>query len=240
MLLAVLAGGLTRRGAQTVSRLHDFLEFFSGAFALVGLSAAVVAGLAASWRLVPVRLRVLAQSAHRATVVMSMSFLVAHILLKEMELHASVLDTVVPFAGTHGRVLWVGLGTVASDMMIILYATGRLRGRFIGSPRRWTWRVLHVTAYLCWPIAILHGLKAGRTPKEWVTLSYVACAALVAVVALARLVSSLRRRGTTRRRAVPVPDRPPVRPSGRAQDVPDERFWAELKAEAAQWTRSTP
>lgn len=239
LLVAVLAGAFTRRGAQTVTWLHDFLEFFSGAFALVGLSAAVVAGLAASWRLTPVRLRVLAQSAHRATVVMSMSFLVAHIVLKEMERHASVLDTVVPFTGTHGRVLWIGLGTIAGDLMVMIYATGALRGRFIGGRRGWTWRVLHIIAYLCWPIAILHGLKAGRTPKEWVTLSYVACAALVAVVALARLVSSLRRRGATRRRPAPVADRPPVRPDPRAQDVPDERFWAELKAEAAQWSRST-
>lgn len=236
MLLAILAGGLTRRGAQTVTWLHDFLEFFSGAFALVGLSAAVVAGLAASWRLTPVRLRVLAQSAHRATVVMSMSFLAAHILLKEMERHAPVLDTVVPFSGTHGRVLWIGLGTVASDLMVVIYATGALRGRFAGRRRGWTWRVLHISAYLCWPIAILHGLEAGRTPKDWVTLSYVVCAGLVAVVALARLVSSVRRRGATRRRAAPVTDRP----EPRAQDVPDEHFWAELKAEAAQWTRSAP
>lgn len=237
LLLAVLAGGSTQRGTTLVIRVRAFLEFFSGVFTLLALTAVVVAGLAASWRLMPIRLRILAQSAHRAAAIMSMTFLTAHVLLKEMERHASILDTVVPAGDLHGRSFWISLGTIASDMMIFVFGTGVARGRFIGSARGWTWRILHVTAYLCWPVAIVHGLKAGRPPKDWVTLSYVVCFGLVAVVAFARLISSARRRGAIRRDA-DVTARSVEQSPPETQDVPDQRFWAELKAEAAQWARN--
>ncbi|GAA4594313.1 hypothetical protein GCM10023194_60810 [Planotetraspora phitsanulokensis] len=238
-LAGIVAAGSTEQGAGVVIRIRAFLEFYSGVFALVALSAAVVAGLAASERFMPIRLRVLAQSAHRATAVMSMSFLVAHVLLKILQGHASVLDVAVPFDGGQERAVWIGLGTIASDMMIIVFATGVARGRFIGQGRPWTWRVLHITAYLCWPIAIAHGLNAGRAAKDWVTLSYTACFLLVVVMAVARLASWMWRRGRTRRREVHVPNRA-ARDSlvTEVQGIPDEQFWAELKAEAAQWTGS--
>ncbi|GII28912.1 hypothetical protein [Planotetraspora mira] len=233
---AVVAAGSTERGAAFVIRMRAFLEFYSGVFALVALSAAVVAGLAASERFVPIRLRVLAQAAHRATAVMSVSFLVAHVLLKILQGHASALDVAVPFGGGQARAVWIGLGTIASDMMIFVFATGVARGRFIGKGRPWTWRVIHITAYLCWPIAILHGLNAGRAAKDWVTLSYAACLGLVAVAALARFMSWAQRRRTTRRRPQ-APGRGGDRPAGtETQSIPDEQFWAELKAEAASWT----
>jgi hypothetical protein len=238
VLAAVLAGG--ERGASIVIRVRAFLEFYSGVFTLVGLSAVVVAGLAASGRFTPVRLRVLAQAAHRATAVMSMSFLSVHVLLKVLEQHASILDAVVPFTGGQERALWIGLGTIASDGMIFIFATGVARGRFIGRGRPWTWRVLHITAYLCWPVAIVHGLVAGRTPKDWVTLSYVTCLGLVVVMGLIRFVSwwrqprAVRRLGgrATGRTTHHVPDTP-------THGIPDEEFWAEFKREAQLWTVST-
>jgi small-conductance mechanosensitive channel len=233
---AVLVIGRTAPGFRFVTATRAFLEFYVGVFALLALTAAVVAGLVASWRFIPIRLRVLAQAAHRATAVMAMSFLAAHVLLKLLERHASVLAVAVPFAGARDRTLWVGLGTVASDMMIVIFATGVARHRFIGGPRAWTWRTVHIAAYLCWPIAIAHGLAAGRTPKDWVTVSYVVCFVLVIVAALAGLGSFVRRRGATRRRG----GRPAEPPDAAVTvpDIPDEQFWAELKAEAAQWIGS--
>lgn len=239
LLAAVLAGGATERGADVVIHVRDFLEFYSGVFTLVGLSAVVVAGLAASSRFTPVRLRVLAQSGHRAAAVMSVSFLVVHVLLKVLEQHVSVIDAAVPFIGHQERARWIGLGTIAADLMIFAFASGVARGRFIGRGRPWTWRVLHISAYLCWPVAIMHGLNAGRSPKDWVTLSYVACLALVAVMALVRFLMWLRGRGTVRRQAGRVTAHTTRRvPDPGAHGVPDEEFWAELKHEAQLWTGS--
>src|SRR5262249_19938919 len=146
-----------------------FLEFFSGVFALVAMTGAVVFGVIAAEAGMPARFRILAQAAHRATALMTIAFLVAHILLKVMEAHASILDVLIPFAGEKQRLLYVGLGTIATDILILVMATGILRGRFAAERRPWVWRTIHALAYFVWPLAILHGLLAGRTPKWWVT-----------------------------------------------------------------------
>jgi hypothetical protein len=255
LLAGVLVGARTSQGAATVTWLRGFLEFYSGVFALVGLTTATVAGAIAAHHAVPARFRILTQAAHRATALMSIAFLAAHILLKIMEAHASVLDTLVPFLGGQDRALYVGLGTIASDLTILLVATGIMRGRFAGHRRPWLWRTVHGLAYAMWPLAIAHGLLAGRTPKWWVTLSYLICLGLVAMVVLARLPRMIRRRhltGTHRhaprtggRDAGVRGSAPAAGASGAdagtsgtgepAVEVPDEQFWRMLRAEAKQW-----
>jgi hypothetical protein len=109
----------------------------------------------------------------------------------------------VPFLA-HGRTFYVGLGTIASDLVVILVVTGIARGRFASS-RPWTWRAIHATAYLCWLLSLLHGLLAGRTAKPYVDWSYGACVAAVGLALLVRLVASVRDRRETA--PYPVPDR---------------------------------
>lgn len=250
LLVGVLVAAHTPTGDRAVTRLQRFLEFYSGVFTLLALTAAVVAGVGAAQRLVPIRFRILFQAAHRATAFMAVGFLVAHILLKIMEAHATVIDTVLPFSG-HGRhAVYVGLGTIASDLMIVIVATGVMRGRFVAGSRPWVWRTVHGLAYPMWVLAMAHGLLAGRTPKWWVTWSYVICAGVVFVAATSRLPRVLRDRRMVRARAPKDNGRPsgqrtrsarqPAPPSsGRrsanpAAAVPDEEFWASLRAEAAQ------
>jgi DMSO/TMAO reductase YedYZ heme-binding membrane subunit len=253
LLAVVLLFARTPPGTSLVTWLHGFLEFFSGAFALVALSAATVAGTIAAQQSVPARLRILMQAAHRATALMAVAFLAAHILLKVMEAHATALDTLVPFLDGQDRALYVGLGTIASDLMIIIVATGVMRGRFAGHRRPWVWRTVHGLAYAAWPVAIIHGLLAGRTPKLWVTLSYLVCLGVVAVAILARLPRLIRRRkltGTYRhapRSGTRAPGAARTGASGAsrgsgaggdgepAAEVPDEQFWRLLRAEAKQW-----
>jgi hypothetical protein len=232
LLVAVLVGARTSTGTATVAWLRSFLEFYSGVFALLAMTATVVAGVIAAQHAMPARFRILVQATHRATALMTVGFLVAHILLKIMEAHASVLDILVPFLGGQDRARWVGLGTIASDLLILVMATGVMRGRFVGNRRPWLWRTLHGLAYAMWPLGIVHGLLAGRTPKWWVTLSYVVCFAFVAVAALARLPQVVRNRNMIgAHRPTPPPPRADVPPV----EVPDEQFWRLLRAEAKQW-----
>jgi hypothetical protein len=237
LLAGIVVGVRTPRGNLWVTQVRAFLEFYSGVFALVALTATVVAGLAAAGRVAPVRLRILAQSAHRAAGVMAVSFLVSHVTLKLLERHASAVDAVLPFSrGGQSYSLYLGLGTIASDLMILVLVTGVARGRFIGSDRAWTWRILHSAAYLSWPIAMVHGLQTGRAPKPWVTWSYAVCFGLVMLMVLIRLVvGAFRETTTTRRQATSVP--PPVAPIDQptVHAIPDEEFWASLKAETTQW-----
>ena len=51
-----------------------------------------------------------------------------------------------------------------------------------------SWRLVHWSAYLCWPVAVLHGLGTGSdTPVRWVLALTVACVALVAALTAWRL-----------------------------------------------------
>ncbi|WP_141581801.1 hypothetical protein [Actinomadura sp. WMMA1423] len=238
-LAAAAAVGWTGHAAGAVAAAQSFLEFFSGVFTLVGLTGAVVFGLLASGRFTPVRMRILAQSVHRATATLSMSFLTVHVTLKILERHATALDSVLPAAGLRGHGLMVSLGSAAGDLMILAFVIGLVRGRFIGAGRAWTWRLLHLSAYLCWPVSLVHGLNAGRAAKHWVTFSYLACAAAVVLLVLVRLTIASRHRRATGARAVQPAVTPPARQAAQtAAQVPDEQFWADLKDEARSWSRS--
>jgi hypothetical protein len=212
-----------------VSWLRGFMEFYSGVFALLSMTAATVAGVVMAHRAPGARFRILIQGAHRAAAFMTIGFLVAHVLLKVMEAHASVLDVVIPFAD--GRLFYIGLGTIASDVFILVMATGLVRGRFVARTRPWLWRTVHVLAYATWPLSIVHGLLAGRTPNSWVTWSYVICAVLVLVLVLVRLPGIVR----TRRMLRPPGGAGAAAPEDAGPSVPDEEFWKSLRAEADQW-----
>ncbi len=188
LLATVAAAGFaaTGPGGALAHLVFHFLEFYCGVFSLVALSLTVMVGLAATDRVVLlVRHRVLAQGAHRALAMAALAFLALHVTTKIIEGHASLLDVLVPFLAGH-RPLAVGLGTLASYLMIAVAVTGVVRGRFAGTSRVWLWRVLHAAAYVCWPVALLHGLNAGRPAKGWVTASYLLCVIAVALVLAVR------------------------------------------------------
>jgi hypothetical protein len=247
LLAGVLMAAHTPAGARSVAWLQDFLEYFSGVFSLVALTAAVVAGVGAAQRLLPIRFRILGQAVHRAMALTAVGFLGSHIVLKIMEAHATVMDAVVPFTGHRGRVMYVGIGTIASDLLILVLVTGVMRGRFVAGSHPWVWRSVHGLAYALWPLAMFHGLTAGRSPKAWVAWSYLICFAVVMFAATSRLPRVARDRRMLRARA----PGPHVRTTGHvrtpgqagdsrrspsaANDVPDEEFWASLRAEAAGW-----
>jgi hypothetical protein len=198
VLLASRTGPLAAGGAGAagviLASLQRFLLDYSGVFALVALTAAVAAGLAAADRLVmsPAG-RVTFQAVHRALSLAAVGFLASHVLLEVLARRSHVADAVVPFLAS-GRTLYLGLGTLASDLVLLIVLTGVARRRFAS---HWTaaWRGVHVTAYLAWPMAILHGLLSGRTAKPYVDWGYGACVAAVAVALVVRLVAP-RRTGT--------------------------------------------
>ncbi|TDB70135.1 hypothetical protein E1182_28055 [Micromonospora sp. KC721] len=180
-------------GAAMYAYGFVFTEFFAGVVTLVSLSLTVMLGLLATDRLVlQARHRLLLQSAHRATGILAVAGLIFHIITKISIGRAGPTDAVVPFIGGYG--LYVGLGTVASFLMVSVLWTGLVRVRFAGVGPKWFWRALHSMAYLAWPFALTHGLNVGRKPATWVMLSYLVCVVLVVVALLVRLSVYLTRR----------------------------------------------
>ncbi len=92
-------------------------------------------------------------------------------------------DAVVPFLGSY-KPFWLGLGTVALDLMAILTVTSLLRHRI---PVR-LWRGLHWLAYLFWPVALIHAVGIGTDMRTRPGLVLIAgCALAVAGAGLWRM-----------------------------------------------------
>jgi len=192
LAVALAAGATTRTGHVIALAVQHFLLFYAGVFALVTLTASVGAGLAAADRVVmSPGGRIAAQAAHRAVSFAAVAFLAVHLTVEVLAGRSRPSDAVVPFLHP-GRTLYLGLGTVASDLLVIIVVTGLLRGRFARMRPAWLWRALHAVAYLCWPLAIMHGLLAGRTAKPYVDWSYGACVAAVALALVFRIAAGPR------------------------------------------------
>ena len=187
--LAIVAtghGGAGHRGTQFSASLAQALEACSGELALLALTVAVVLGVTATERyFLSAGTRVTAQIAHRAVALTAVGFLLVHILLETISAQAGLLAAVLPFTDARDR-LYLGLGTIASDLVIAIIATSLARMRYAGSRYPQLWRVIHRSIYVAWPLAILHGMLMRGGPA-WAAWTYGICAGLVAVALTARI-----------------------------------------------------
>ncbi|MGX6603586.1 translation initiation factor III [Micromonosporaceae bacterium Da 78-11] len=171
-----------------------YAEWYMGVIALVSLSITIMVGLVATDRLVlSIRQRVLLQSTHRTTGVIAVAALFVHVWTKFAESQIRMIDIFIPFLAGGNR-LYIGFGTLSGLIMVLVMWTGIARSRFIGRGRPWMWRSIHASSYLMWPIALLHGLAAGRHAGAGVIVSYVLCVLLVLVGLAVRLSVSLNRK----------------------------------------------
>ncbi len=104
------------------------------------------------------------QSAHRAASFGAVAFLIVHIVTEILAQRVHVLDAVIPFLSPF-RTFYIGLGTIASDLIILLAITGIMRGRFNASGKAWRWRAIHYASYLSFVFGVWHGLL-GRPPRQ--------------------------------------------------------------------------
>jgi DMSO/TMAO reductase YedYZ heme-binding membrane subunit len=162
-----------------------YLSRGTGVVSLVLLTAAVVLGVAGSLRARP---RVLLAGLHRNLPLLAIAFVVVHVLTTVADGYApiGVKDAVLPFLSPY-RPVWLGLGTVAFDLLLALVATSLLRAR-IGLRG---WRAVHWLAYVSWPVALMHGLGTGSDAKSgWLLALSVVCAVAVAVAVVMRVVGT--------------------------------------------------
>ncbi|MEV6348910.1 translation initiation factor III [Actinoplanes sp. NPDC051851] len=171
-----------------------YSEFYMGVLTLVSLSITIMVGVISTDRLVlSIRQRVFLQSTHRTTGVMAISALAIHLWTKTVESHIRIIDIFIPFI-TPTNTLWIGFGQISGYILVMVTWSGLIRARFIGRGKPWMWRTIHSVSYLMWPIALLHGLGAGRAAKTWVIVSYIVCVLAVLVALAVRLSVSLNRR----------------------------------------------
>ena len=159
-----------------------------GLVALILLTLTMVLGLAQTVRFArPGWPRFVVSALHKNASLLAVAVLTVHILTAVLDSYAPirVVDIFVPFVGKY-RPLWLGLGALAVDLLLALVVTSLLRER-LGHR---AWRAVHWAAYVCWPVAVLHGLGTGSDTKlGWVLLLNVVCVAAVVAALWWRLAS---------------------------------------------------
>ena len=137
-----------------------FLTRSTGLVSFALLTVATVLGIAATQRALasPAWPRFATQQLHRNVSLLSIVFLVAHVLTTLLDNYVTVGWTalVIPFLSPYHR-FWVGMGTIASDLMLAIVVTSLWRTRI--SAR--AWRIVHYSAYIAWPFALGHYLFTG-------------------------------------------------------------------------------
>ncbi len=193
IVITVAFLALTSIGHVIDAATQHFMLFYAGVFALIALCASVGLGLVATDRMIlnPGH-RIFVQSAHRAASFGALAFLIIHIVTEILAQRVHALDAFVPFLSPF-RTFYIGLGTIASDLILLLVITSILRKRFTAHGKAWRWRAIHYTAYVAFVFGVWHGLLGGRPGKPYVDWSYGFVIAFVALgLAVRILANSLR------------------------------------------------
>lgn len=179
------------------SPLLWYLNRATGVVVLVLLTVVVVLGVLSTFgragrrtaRVVPT---FVTQALHRQLTAVAVALLVGHVVSAVADEYVDIRwwQVVVPFGSTY-RPLWLGLGTVAFDLICLLVVTSLVRV-WLGHRRWWS---VHVLAYLVWALAVAHGLGIGTdTSAAWSRQVTLGCAVAVGVSVLARVATRLPRR----------------------------------------------
>ena len=163
----------------------------TGVISMVLLSAVVVLGILLDRRVrLPGLPRFAGLSLHRYVSLLAVGFLALHIITAVAGPYARVrlAAIVVPFVSAYAR-SWLGLGAVATDLIIAILATSLLRRHLsYGS-----WRAVHWLAYACWPFALAHSIGTGGGMRGGRLLDLaVVCAVAVTGAAAWRVTAALR------------------------------------------------
>jgi sulfoxide reductase heme-binding subunit YedZ len=155
----------------------------TGVVALALLTVSICLGITVRSRKVVAGIpRYGATEIHQTASLTASALIVIHVatLLLDPQAGLKLIDVVVPFASDF-RPFWLGLGTLALELVALVAITGLLRKR-IGER---AFRAAHLTSYALWPIALGHGLGTGTDAGTlWMDALALTCTA--AVVSAAR------------------------------------------------------
>jgi sulfoxide reductase heme-binding subunit YedZ len=145
---------------------------------------------------------------HRTLSLFAVALLTLHVVTAIADPYVSIgwWATIIPFV-SHYKAAALGLGTLAVDFGAAVILTSLFRHR-LGYR---SWRAVHWLAYLAWPVAFVHSLRAGNDLGiAWVYGVEWGSAALVATAIVARLLHAGRPREPGGRRGA-LPSAVPVR-----------------------------
>lgn len=165
-----------------------YLNRGTGVALLLVLTAALCLGILSARpgrsRLVP---RFMGQQLHRNLGVLSLVLVVGHAATAVVDSYVDIRwwQVLSPVGATY-EPLWLGLGSIAFDVMLLVVLTSVLRKR-LGHR---AWHVLHLLGYLSWPVAMAHSVGIGTdATSPWGRQVGLGCVVAVAAAALVRVAS---------------------------------------------------
>jgi DMSO/TMAO reductase YedYZ heme-binding membrane subunit len=176
---------------MTSSTAFWYTSRATGVVALLLLTAVFVLGVTVNRQgRLPGLPRFAVTGLHRNLSLLAVAFLALHVLTAVLDTYVNIplLSSVIPFASGYER-FWLGLGAISLDLMLAAIITSLVRGRL----NRVTWRVIHLTAYLSWPVAFVHSLYSSKDLQQGPLLyTALVCAVILAAAVTWRLVSNVR------------------------------------------------
>jgi hypothetical protein len=219
------AASLPLAVASSNGKLLWYVTRGTGVVALLLLSAGVLLGVMSSTRWHPPRTpRFLILGLHRNVTLLSLAFVVVHVITTVADHFAPIgyQDAVLPFLSPY-RPVWLGLGTVAFDLLLALIATSLLRAR-IGLQ---TWRAVHWLAYASWPVALMHSFGTGSDARSgWLAALALICTGAVGLAVLWRVAAAAQAPGQIRAAALLAAIAVPVGMLIWANSGPLRKGWA--------------
>ncbi len=159
----------------------------AGIVSMLLFTAVVVLGVITTMRWQSDRWpRFLTVELHRTISLLSVVFLVVHILTAILDpfTNLGLAAALVPFASSY-RPLWVGLGVLSVYLGVAVLVTSLLRER-VGLR---LWRAVHWLAYASWPLALVHSIGSGSdATATWMLAVDALCVVPVAIAVAWRLI----------------------------------------------------
>jgi methionine sulfoxide reductase heme-binding subunit len=173
--------------AASSSQLLWYTTRATGIVALALLTGVVVLGVLTALRRessnVP---RFAVQDLHRRFSLLAVVFTALHVLTTLTDAYVPVgwASLVVPFTSPYRR-LWLGLGTVAVDLLLAVTVSSLARRAMAHR----VWRAIHWSAYAAWPVALVHASGTGTDRGlRWTQVLAGACVAAVVTAGAVRVV----------------------------------------------------
>jgi sulfoxide reductase heme-binding subunit YedZ len=160
-----------------------------GLVSLVLLTATVVLGTMTAGRFATAGWpRFTISALHKSIALVSVAFLAIHISTAILDSYVSLhwADAVVPFVSSY-QPFWLGLGTLALDLLLAVVITSLVRTRI---PLR-AWRAVHWLSYFSWPVAVIHGIGMAQSDgnRTWILALDICCVAAVVIAVVRRAMA---------------------------------------------------
>lgn len=161
----------------------------TGVVLLVLLTVSVLLGILAGRGVAGARVpRFVTQAVHRNVSLLAVVLLVVHVTTAVADEYVDIRwwQALVPVGATY-EPFWLGLGTVALDLMVLVALTSLVRHRM----PHLLWRTVHLSAYGAWVLAVAHGIGIGTdSAAPWMLWPTVASVSVVTVALVVRSVAA--------------------------------------------------